>query len=94
MSNMSYCRFRNTSLDLADCKDALEEILSGDAEPLSLEELRAAKRLARLAFDVVSLLADEAGIDFNELDDSDKLEAAIESANATTTNVESERGNL
>lgn len=25
MSNMSYCRFHNTVLDLQDCKDALEE---------------------------------------------------------------------
>ena len=24
MSNMSYCRFQNTSLDLGDCVDALE----------------------------------------------------------------------
>ena len=24
MSNMSYCRFQNTSIDLGDCVDALE----------------------------------------------------------------------
>jgi hypothetical protein len=81
MSNMSYCRFQNTALDLADCKDALEEITDGIAAPLSLDEVRAAKRLASLAFDIVSLLAETAGIEFNELYDSDKLEDAIESAN-------------
>ena len=26
MSNMSYCRFHNTELDLIDCNDALEEM--------------------------------------------------------------------
>ena len=26
MGNMSYCRFENTSNDMADCIDALEEI--------------------------------------------------------------------
>lgn len=26
MSNMSYCRFHNTALDLDDCRDALEEM--------------------------------------------------------------------
>jgi hypothetical protein len=25
MSNMSYCRFQNTSRDLADCQEAMDE---------------------------------------------------------------------
>lgn len=40
MSNMSYCRFQNTSGDLEECLDALEEGAS-----LSSEEHRAATRM-------------------------------------------------
>lgn len=47
MSNMSYCRFRNTVKDLQDCVDFLCE--SGDPlADLSDEEKRAAKRLFKL----------------------------------------------
>lgn len=42
MSNMSYCRFQNTSRDLNDCLDALEE-----ERPLSEDEYRAAIRMFR-----------------------------------------------
>lgn len=41
MANMSYCRFRNTRLDLGDCLDALT-----DGEHLSSSE----KRSGRLMF--------------------------------------------
>lgn len=41
MSNMSYCRFRNTSSDLADCLEALQY---GEAD-LSSEERSAAGRM-------------------------------------------------
>ena len=37
MSNMSYCRFRNTLADLNDCHDAMED----GPEGLSAEEFRA-----------------------------------------------------
>ena len=47
MSNMDYCRFRNTLGDLRDCRTALGE--SGDpARDLSEEELKAAKSLLKL----------------------------------------------
>lgn len=42
MSNMSYCRFRNTYSDLQDCYEHL-----GD-DDLSQEELVAKKRLIKL----------------------------------------------
>lgn len=35
MANMSYCRFRNTMIDLADCVYTLENIRNGEEEPLS-----------------------------------------------------------
>ena len=36
MANMSYCRFQNTSMDLADCLDALENHWDLD---LSIDEV-------------------------------------------------------
>lgn len=38
MGNMSYCRFENTSNDLSDCSDALEEFLY-ESEEISDREL-------------------------------------------------------
>ena len=37
MANMSYCRFRNTNIDMEDCIDALKEI-EYDDEEISEEE--------------------------------------------------------
>ena len=91
MSNMSYCRFENTSNDLSDCKDALEALLDcehggpQDSGGLSDHELPAAKRLAATALEIVLRLAEEAGIDdLNDLGDYDgesKLAAAVAIAN-------------
>ena len=44
MANMSYCRFQNTSNDLRDCVNALEE----EDYPDSREELIAAKWMYEL----------------------------------------------
>ena len=52
MSNMSYCRFRNTLNDLEDCVYALEDI---DLEDLSQEELWAAKRMRHLCEEYIEL---------------------------------------
>tara|TARA_R110000823_G_scaffold284355_1_gene402436 strand:+ start:291 stop:512 length:222 start_codon:yes stop_codon:yes gene_type:complete len=46
MSNMSYCRFHNTNLDLQDCIDYAEELINNngkdeDNEPLSKMEMDA-----------------------------------------------------
>lgn len=49
MSNMSYCRFENTSIDLRDCVGAMEEVDKiGDLD-LSQYEMSACKRMAQLA---------------------------------------------
>jgi hypothetical protein len=45
MSNMSYCRFRNTLGDLGDCAEGLD---MGDCEDLCEEESRAKTRLIEL----------------------------------------------
>lgn len=47
MSNMSYCRFRNTIVDLEDCREALD--LDGvPKEDEDEEEYHAALRLVQL----------------------------------------------
>lgn len=46
MANMSYCRFRNTKMDLADCLEALEY-----REELSKEEHTACKWMFNDIFD-------------------------------------------
>lgn len=46
MSNMSYCRFQNTLIDLLDCEQALDNI-AGNLAELSKEEARAADSLIR-----------------------------------------------
>lgn len=43
MSNMSYCRFHNTLLDLRDCYESMKE-----DEPLSESELIARNKLVEL----------------------------------------------
>ena len=76
MSNMSYCRFRNTDRDLSDCQDALEELFNDPAaEPLSREELVAAKRLVERCLEIVSLVADQNGIDLESEDGVADFEA-------------------
>ena len=65
MSNMSYCRFRNTETDLRDCFIALDE-----REELSMDEERAARRMIDM---IVERLIDygviEDDIDYDAIDD-------------------------
>lgn len=82
MGNMSYCRFQNTSKDLDDCQEAIEELAGRDAKPLSREELAAAKRLVRTCIDIVSLIAEEGGLEVEELlDDESKADAILNTLN-------------
>jgi hypothetical protein len=80
MSNMSYCRFQNTRGDLRDCQSALEDLFAGE-EALSAEELEAAKSLAQRCLDIVQLLSEEAGLDFDAHPLERKLGALLDSAN-------------
>ena len=50
MSNMSYCRFQNTSMDLADCLDALENHWDMD---LSTDEVNGLEHLLADAKELV-----------------------------------------
>ena len=53
MSNMSYCRFRNTRKDLLDCRDALRELASANDDKLNEDELTAARGLVRLCASIL-----------------------------------------
>jgi len=50
MSNMSYCRFRNTVADLEDCQEALET--EDEFEDMDEDEKAAMKRLVRLCGEI------------------------------------------
>uniref|UniRef100_C5CJL4 Uncharacterized protein n=1 Tax=Variovorax paradoxus (strain S110) TaxID=543728 RepID=C5CJL4_VARPS len=55
MSNMSYCRFRNTLSDLRDCYENLDEAVSSD------EESAARRRLIELCCDIFDEFGHEVG---------------------------------
>jgi len=76
MSNMSYCRFQNTAMDLDDCQEALEACIN-DGEALSAEEHRAAKRLLETALNMLELVAQVTNNDLDDLDDRE-IEIAID----------------
>ena len=52
MPNMSYCRFENTSKDMYDCLEALD---NGEAEDLSNYEIAGLKNLLDYAKQIVEL---------------------------------------
>ena len=52
MSNMSYCRFQNTSMDLGDCVDALENHWDMD---LSADEINGLENLLADARNIVDM---------------------------------------
>mgnify|MGYP003128438034 FL=1 len=63
MSNMSYCRFENTSRDLQDCLDALEELINNNGvdeygEKLSKTEYYAMLEIAEIAENYLNLHED------------------------------------
>lgn len=69
MSNMSYCRFQNTSKDLSDCEQALESFLTDEPNAeLSPEELRAAASLIATCVRIAELVAVHEGMEVEELD--------------------------
>ena len=57
MSNMSYCRFRNTLKDFRDCSDAMEAHLNDPDEEMSKEE-EAANELLDSMVDYLGRMAE------------------------------------
>lgn len=65
MSNISDSRFRHTLTELSDCEDALDELCNGVTDygqPLSDDELRAARGLITSCINIVTLVADAGGL--------------------------------
>jgi hypothetical protein len=70
MSNMSYCRFQNTTQDLQDCIDAVDtminnkgkdedgETLSRNEENAMLEMIQQAKHFSEIASELADQLYD------------------------------------
>jgi hypothetical protein len=61
MSNMSYCRFRNTLSDLRDCAYALYQDLDDWKTDLSDEEARAARALLKLCGELAADFGEDSG---------------------------------
>jgi len=61
MSNMSYCRFYNTQIDLEDCKSTMEgnDDYYQSRDDLSDEEYVAFKRLVDTCRDIVNMVENE-----------------------------------
>ena len=55
MPNMSYCRFENTTRDMRDCLDAIED---GDTRELSRYETSALRRFLNLAEEILKYESD------------------------------------
>lgn len=60
MSNMSYCRFRNTVADLRDCLNVIDEV-----DGLSEEEAKARLRLINVCCDIAEDYASEVDRDLS-----------------------------
>ena len=56
MSNMSYCRFRNTLSDLADCEEALHDEAFDE---LDEDEQRACQRMYKLCKQFIETYEDD-----------------------------------
>ena len=71
MGNLSYCRFENTSDDLVDCLDHINDKLVSQAEQKARKELIETCKdiLEALGYDVKS--PDDLNSDDNEFDDAD-----------------------
>ena len=60
MSNMSYCRFENTSHDLRDCLEAMQELIDNNGvdeygDALSKTELNAMHNMRSMAEEFIEL---------------------------------------
>lgn len=64
MANMSYCRFRNTTEDLADCVMALDGV-AYDGDSITEDEWRCAKRMKEWCESFIDIFDDIEEEDIN-----------------------------
>ena len=86
MSNMSYCRFENTNNDLADCEDALEQMINDQTDELHLSdrELRAAQDLVARCLNIVTMIAEQTDKSLDDVMES-HLHEAVDAINDRCT---------
>lgn len=66
MSNMSYCRFENTSRDMQDCVNAVMEMIENGYD-LDSYETRGFKQLIEQAAELLNLVGESVGIGPEEI---------------------------
>lgn len=77
--------FQNTLRAASECQDILEAMQTGQHAPLSPEELRAAKALIQVCYDIVSLVAEATDTKLDELDEHDSIEEGVDELQSCTT---------
>ena len=85
MSKTSVCRFRHILTDFSDCEDAIDELLNGvtdDGQPLSDDELRAARQIVISCIAIVERVAEMAHIaaDLDSVEES--IDTVLREANS------------
>ena len=85
MSTMSDCRYRRIVTDLSDCEDAIDELFNGvtdDGQPLSDDEVGAARRLVTSCINIVTLVADMAHVEVDLHGVEQSIETVLRKANS------------
>ena len=85
MSKLSDCRFRRVVTDLSDCEDAIDELFNGvtdDGQPLSDDELRAARRLISSCISVVTRVGDMANVTVDLDGVEQSIDTVLQKANS------------
>jgi len=79
MANMSYCRFRNTLSDLAECKDAFEEAVLNDSEDdkLSRDEANAFNEMIGLMMEFMEIIEENSQIEVEDIHNMTSLKEAF-----------------
>lgn len=90
MPNMSYCRFENTALDLAECVEAVRKMADGQEGPLGRRELEGFARLLGSMADLLNHMACHTGTPAHELADliADDPKEVAETFNASVKPIE------
>lgn len=61
MANMSYCRFHNTAIDMADCADAIMRMVDGCEGELSQDERIGLQSLFRSMGEIMQTIQSHTG---------------------------------
>lgn len=89
MSNpFDFERLNRLLSELEDFKNTVEDMSHGECVPFADDELRSAKALVQVSYDLISLVAEEHGVDFDDLDSNDHIEEALDDINESASEAE------